>query len=170
MAEEIKDVLDRMQTFEHLCSYAITYGIMPEDENKSVTVSFVTTDGETDSHDISIGDAMYLTEAGTLTIPSKHILDEAYPQIKEKYEKFLVDSYDRIMDGHVNESEIEQELQKFCLSLEFWLKTFFEKSIDSQKYITNLLQTDDDGTQYLLDFNILKNYIKCVYKKQNVVN
>lgn len=165
MANEIENVLDKLKTFEHLCSYSITYGIMPEDENKSITVTFVTTDGETDAQNISIGDAMYLTETGTLTIPSKHILEAAYPQVKEKYEKFLVDSYDRIIDGTLGQNEIENEVKKICLSLEFWLKTFFENSIDSAKYVTNLLQTDDDGTQYLLDYNILKNYIKCVYSK-----
>lgn len=165
--DKIEELKEKMQTFELLCSYPITYGIMPEDENKSITVSFVTTDGETDEHNISIGSAMYLTEAGTLTIPAKHLLEGAYPQIKEKYVAFLTNCFERIMDGSLIQTEIEQELTKFCLSLEFWLRTFFEQSIDSSKYVSKLLQTDEDGTRYLLDFNILKNYIKCVYKKQN---
>ena len=167
MMDKLKEVQDKMQTFERLCSYSIVYGIMPEDETKSVTVSFITTDGETDMQSISVGDAMYLTETGTLTIPAKHILEGAYPQVKEKYLAFIVNCFERIMDGTLIPNEIEMELQKFCLTIEFWLKTFFVQSIDSAKYVTNLLRTDDDGTKYLLDFNTLKNYIKCIYKKEN---
>ena len=150
----------QLNVLDLLSRVSIEFGIFTEDATKSVTVNILNTDDSITETIMDVGDVMYLTEYGTLTIPARPILDNCIYYVSTNFE----DELNKIIEGVLNynwtKDDIIKRLDDFAIKTEIFVKGKMEEIVASNATLSNLLNVEDEN-KYLYDLKKLKNYIKC---------
>lgn len=156
----INDFEKKLKIINSLSQYSIEFGIFTEDGIKSVTVNVLNTDDTITKTTMDIGDIMYLTEHGTLTIPARPILDNCMYYISTNLENTLDKIVESIIEFDLSKVEIIKKLEDFCNKMQIYIQAKMVEIVNNNATISNLLNIEDEN-KYLYDLKDLKNYIKC---------
>lgn len=155
-----KELETRFAIIEKLNQYSIEFGILTEDKFKKVQVNVLNTDDTETKIDMDLGDVMYLTEHGTLTIPARPILELTLKWVNNELDKII----DKIIDGVIKFNwtniEVERVIFDFGKQIELYAQSQAEQIITSNSVLSSLLNMKDEN-KYLFDLRKLKYYIKC---------
>lgn len=165
MEDIISEFKKDINTFETLKKYHIEFGVLVEDEFKTVEVNVINTDDTITKVPMFVGDVMYLTEYGTLTIPARPILDQALTWINNELDKIIEDVFVGIFRYNWKEEDIDARMQRFSTEIQTYIQSQMELMIGSNSNLASLINVEDEN-RYLYDLNKLKYYIKCkIFKK-----
>ncbi len=156
----IDDLEKRLNIIEELSQYSIEFGIFTEDGIKTVTVNVLNTDDTISKISMEVGDVMYLTEHGTLTIPARPILDNCIYYISNNLYETLNKIIDEVLEFNLTRDQIIKKLEDFCIKMQIWIQAKMVEIVNSNATLSNLLNISDEN-KYLYDLRDLKNYIKC---------
>jgi len=109
---------------------------------------------------MEVGDIMYLTEHGTLTIPARPILDNCMYYISTNLDNELDKIIDGVLTYNWTKDDIMKRLNEFAIKTEIYVKSKMEQIVTTSANLANLLNVEDEN-KYLYDLRQLKNYIKC---------
>ena len=113
---------------------------------------------------MTVGDVMYLTEAGTVLLPGKHILDRLIFEIDHRINIIINEIIDGVFNDNWNDNEIDSKMRE----LETHLREYIKNKIRSEMNFNgmNALLGIKDDKEYLYNYQQLEQYIKCkVIKK-----
>ena len=165
MEDIISEFKKDINTFETLKKYHIEFGVLVEDEFKTVEVNVINTDDTITKVPMFVGDVMYLTEYGTLTIPARPILDRALTWVNNELDKIIEDVFVGIFRYDWKEEDIDARMQRFSTEIQTYIQSQMELMIGSNSNLASLIKVEDEN-RYLYDLNKLKYYIKCkIFKK-----
>ena len=159
--EELAQELDRINdTLSQLNKVQIQFGIFDEDGSQIEEISVYNLDGTVSKQQMQLSDIMYLTEKGTISIPSKPILYNIYRQISYAMPRVL----DEITDGVFNKNwetlEIRNKLEEFNWRINnIFIPNAVNMVLSSDNVISGLLNEEED-TKYTYDLKKLKKFIK----------
>lgn len=160
MNVDLTDFEKQLNTIDFLSRISIEFGIFTEDAIKSVTVNILNTDETTSQIQMEVGDIMYLTEHGTLTIPARPILDNCMYYISTNLDNELDKIIDGVLTYNWTKDDIMKRLNEFAIKTEIYVKSKMEQIVTTSANLANLLNVEDEN-KYLYDLRQLKNYIKC---------
>lgn len=165
MEDLLSEIKKETKTFESLSKYHIEFGVLVEDEFKTVEVSVLNTDDTVTKIPMTVGDVMYLTEYGTLTIPARPILDLALNWVNNELDKIIDDVFVGVYQNNWTEADIDTRMQRFSTEIQIYIQNQMQKTIQSNSNLASLINVKDEN-KYLYDLNKLKYYIKCkIFKK-----
>lgn len=142
--------------------YAIKFGILSEDEDKKETVTLYNLDETVNKVEMSVRDIMYFTENGTITIPSKSILNTIYKKIDIPVSIVLQNIVDDIFSGSLtNEGEIDARFRSLVNDINStYIRQGINDAISNDNFIENLIDGSSKNKS-IFDLNRLSKYIKC---------
>lgn len=145
--------------------YVIEFGIMTDVGTQILEVNIFNTDDTISKMDMFVGDILWLTEYGTMTIPARPVLEKIKLWILRKIPYILDDIVDGIMYENWSNMDIQHKFIEFEFQINSEIKNIFDAVLKSNNTLADLLDVDDEN-RYLVSFDILKNYISCrIYQK-----
>lgn len=145
--------------------YVIEFGIMTDVGTQILEVNIFNTDDTISKMDMFVGDILWLTEYGTMTIPARPVLEKIKLWILRKIPYILDDIVDGIMYENWSNMDIQHKFIEFEFQINSEIKNIFDGVLKSNNTLADLLDVDDEN-RYLVSFDILKNYISCrIYQK-----
>lgn len=149
-----------------LKNYKLEFGLFEEDSIKKVKVKVLNTDDTITNIDMELGDVMYFTENGTMTIPGKHILDRCLSEFNQMIIDFYENlTYDILNESILDESSLVLKLNEFSLKLQALVQSRFLTFAEENNIVGTILQ-QKDGNKYIYSIKNLSKYIKCKVIKQ----
>lgn len=156
----VKEINDKLDVISVLNKYEIEFGVLQEDEFIPVKVNVLNPDETTSEVDMTIGDIMYFTEKGTITIPPRPILNDCLLWVNQQINRIIDKIVDGVFNGFWTEDRIDSEMFAFGLQIQDHARMLLENMIRSSTNLSSLLDQTDEK-QFLYDLNKLKNHIKC---------
>lgn len=145
--------------------YVIEFGIPTDVGTQILEVNIFNTDDTISKMDMFVGDILWLTEYGTMTIPARPVLEKIKLWILRKIPYILDDIVDGIMYENWSNMDIQHKFIEFEFQINSEIKNIFDAVLKSNNTLADLLDVDDEN-RYLVSFDILKNYISCrIYQK-----
>lgn len=145
--------------------YVIEFGITADVGTQILEVNIFNTDDTISKMDMFVGDILWLTEYGTMTIPARPVLEKIKLWILRKIPYILDDIVDGIMYENWSNMDIQHKFIEFEFQINSEIKNIFDAVLKSNNTLADLLDVDDEN-RYLVSFDILKNYISCrIYQK-----
>lgn len=145
--------------------YVIEFGITTDVGTQILEVNILNTDDTISKMDMFVGDILWLTEYGTMTIPARPVLEKIKLWILRKIPYILDDIVDGIMYENWSNMDIQHKFIEFEFQINSEIKNIFDAVLKSNNTLADLLDVDDEN-RYLVSFDILKNYISCrIYQK-----
>lgn len=145
--------------------YVIEFGITTDVSTQILEVNIFNTDDTISKMDMFVGDILWLTEYGTMTIPARPVLEKIKLWILRKIPYILDDIVDGIMYENWSNMDIQHKFIEFEFQINSEIKNIFDAVLKSNNTLADLLDVDDEN-RYLVSFDILKNYISCrIYQK-----
>lgn len=138
MNEIINELLNQILTFQSLGDYLLEFGVFEEDSWKRVRVNILNADSTTTIIDMSIGEIMYFTEYGTLTIPAKPILEIILGWVNNQLDLIIDTIFDGVFNKNWTKKDIEEELNIFIIRANTYIKGLV-KTFDDNNFLSNLL-------------------------------
>lgn len=138
MNEIINELSNQILTFQSLGDYLLEFGVFEEDSWKRVRVNILNADSTTTIIDMSIGEIMYFTEYGTLTIPAKPILEIILGWVNNQLDLIIDTIFDGVFDKNWTKKDIEEELNIFIIRTNTYIKGLV-KTFDDNNFLSNLL-------------------------------
>ena len=138
MNEIINELSNQILTFQSLGDYLLEFGVFEEDSWKRVRVNILNADSTTTIIDMSIGEIMYFTEYGTLTIPAKPILEIILGWVNNQLDLIIDTIFDGVFNKNWTKKDIEEELNIFIIRANTYIKVFV-KTFDDNNFLSNLL-------------------------------
>ena len=138
MNEIINELSNQILTFQSLGDYLLEFGVFEEDSWKRVRVNILNADSTTTIIDMSIGEIMYFTEYGTLTIPAKPILEIILGWVNTPLDLIIDTIFDGVFNKNWTKKDIEEELNIFIIRANTYIKGFV-KTFDDNNFLSNLL-------------------------------
>lgn len=138
MNEIINELSNQILTFQSLGDYLLEFGVFEEDSWKRVRVNILNADSTTTIIDMSIGEIMYFTEYGTLTIPAKPILEIILGWVNNQLDLIIDTIFDGVFNKNWTKNDIEEELNIFIIRANTYIKGFV-KTFDDNNFLSNLL-------------------------------
>ena len=159
--------MNELKLLGSLSEYYIEYGVFTSEGIKTVKINVEGEDQNT-SIEMKIGDIMFFTEYGTLTIPGTFVLEKSASYIDNLLNDEISDLVDEILNGEVtNESEIESYFRILCLKLENMIQGFMKSLIQNNSRLSEIVKGDKvDDNKYIYNLEELSKYIKCRYFKR----
>lgn len=155
-----------LDLLESLSNYYIEFGIFTSEGMQTVNIPVSSEDTDTIMQ-MKIGDIMYFTEYGTLSLPGTFVLEKSLYQINYLLNESLSDLVDRILEEKIqNESEIDSYFQELCLKIQTLVQNYIRSMIQNNNKLDNLLNVDNTDNKYIYDLDKLSDYIKCKYFKK----
>lgn len=155
-----------LNLIKELSKYKLEFGLFEEDSIKKVKVKVLNTDDTITNIDMELGDVMYFTENGTMTIPGKHILDRCLNEFNQMISNFYEDLiYDILNETILDESSLVLRLTEFSLKLQALVQVRFMTFAEENNIVGTILQ-QKDGNKYIYSIKSLSKYIKCKVIKQ----
>lgn len=155
-----------LDLLESLSNYYIEFGIFTSEGMQTVNIPVSSEDKDTIMQ-MKIGDIMYFTEYGTLSLPGTFVLEKSLYQINYLLNESLSDLVDRILEEKIqNESEIDSYFQELCLKIQTLVQNYIRSIIQNNNKLDNLLNVDNTDNKYIYDLDKLSDYIKCKYFKK----
>jgi hypothetical protein len=155
-----------LDLLESLSNYYIEFGIFTSEGMQTVNIPVSSEDTDTIMQ-MKIGDIMYFTEYGTLSLPGTFVLEKSLYQINYLLNESLSDLVDRILEEKIqNESEIDSYFQELCLKIQTLVQNYIRSIIQNNNKLDNLLNVDNTDNKYIYDLDKLSDYIKCKYFKK----
>ena len=160
MNDDLISLEHRLDLISRLSKYRIEFGIFAEDISKKVSVDILNADDSITKIDMEIGDIMYFTEHGTMTIPARPILETSLYYIETNLNKTLDTITDGILNFYWSEDEVLKHLEEFATSMQIYLRAKVHEMVNNNATLANILDQKDEN-KYIYDLKQLKNYIKC---------
>ena len=155
-----------LNLLESLSNYYIEFGIFTSEGMQTVNIPVSSEDTDTIMQ-MKIGDIMYFTEYGTLSLPGTFVLEKSLYQINYLLNESLSDLVDEILEEKIqNESEIDSYFQGLCLKIQTLVQNYIRSMIQNNNKLDNLLNVDNTDNKYIYDLDKLSDYIKCKYFKK----
>lgn len=159
--ELIDDCKEAISLIEDLETVSFEIGVFEEDSGKEETASIINLDGTVTNIQLTLGEIMYFTEYGTISVPGKNLLKNIIDLLMEKLNDYLQDITTRILEGNVTSSS---ELLSY---MEIWLTEInydiipraFNNTVATLNNINNIIEKEDSN--YIYDISKLSRYIKC---------
>lgn len=164
MQDFFKDLNDKEEKLMFLNGLIIEFGIFEEDGTKKEEITIFNLDDTVSKKEISLNDIMYLTEKGTITLPSRPILE----RLKSKIEyEFKYNVYDNILNGIFNLNwkrvDIINAINLFVNKInDVLIPTTIEEIVSSNSIISGILE-EEETQKYTFNLKKLKKIIKCKY-------
>lgn len=161
----LSDIFEKFSILKALDGYVVEFGVLTEHGFKTLDVNVLNTDDTITKTKMEINEIFYLTEHGTMTIPARPILEKIQMWVLDRIQYVINDIFEGITNKDWSDKDIANRLKKFEIEINIQIKVIFETSLKSNSTIANLLDATDEN-KYLIDFNVLKNYVSCrIYKK-----
>ena len=165
MITAFDEITKQLSIMNILNSYCIEFGVLTEDEYKTVEVNILNTDESITKLPMFVGDVMYLTEHGTLTIPARPILELSLKWVENELDKIIDEIFTNVLNYNWTLVDINTRMQRFATEIQIYIQSQAERIIQSNSTLSSLLNIKDEN-KYLYDLNKLKYYIKCrIFKK-----
>ena len=159
MEELVLNLQNQVKIFQTLENYSLEFGIFAEDTNTIVQVNILNSDQTVSKLPMTLGDVMYFTENGTLTIPARPVLENLLTWINNKLESIIDEIYDGVFYYDWKEPQVESRLYAFINEGNDFLKTEIENMIENNNYLSTIIGIKDNQ-KYLYDPKKLSNFIK----------
>ena len=160
MGNDIKTFGKINDTLKYLDKVRFEFGIFDEDANRVETIKVLNLDGTTSSQEMKLSDIMYLTERGTITIPSKPILRNTMRQIQYEFPSLTNKIVHNVIHENWTKKEIREELQLFNNRINYVLiPNAIQMIISSDNVISGILNAEEDQN-YTFDLKKLQKFIK----------
>jgi len=154
----IEDIVNKVDIVKLLNNYYIVFGILEEDKYREIKIDILNPDESISQALMSVGDVMYLTETGTITLPGKHILQRLLYEIDYKVNQIINEIIDNIFNNNWSEMQIDSKMEELELHLQEYIKSRIRGEINGN--ISTLLGIKNDK-EYLYNYQELERYIKC---------
>ena len=165
MIDVFNELKEQLSIINILNDYYIEFGILTEDQYKIVEVNILNTDESITKMPMFVGDVMYLTEYGTLTIPARPILELSLKWVNDELDTIIDEIFTGVLKYNWSSVDIDTRMQRFATEVQIYIQSQMERIIQSNSTLASLLNVEDEN-KYLYDLNKLKYYIKCrVFKK-----
>lgn len=164
MVNEIKALIKQIEVFDTLNNYKIEFGLL-NDSHLPAEVSILNTDDTVTKITMTLGEVMYFTEFGTMTIPPRPILKQCVLWANEVINKFIDEAFIGVFEKGWTKKTIEQKLKKLSIPIEDYIKNQIEIMLISNATLSNILHVKDEN-KYLYDLRKLKNHIHCKITKK----
>lgn len=158
--------MNDLQLLDSLSHYYFQFGIFTADGQQKVDVNIINTDDTQTKVSMSIGDIMYFTEHGTMTIPGQHILENSLVYINRLLSEELSKLVDKILVGNSSESDIENTFRRLALSIQNHVRNYMKSIIKRNNTLGSIINKDVDSNKYIYNLNNLSKYIKCTLFKK----
>lgn len=152
---------NNIELLDYLSNCSIEFGILDDFNQTLVNVNIKNTDNTITSTKMKLGDVMYYTEYGTLTIPGKFILEKITPEVENILEKGISEIIDVIIEEDQNVNFIKDSLNKICLKIEDKVKNYIVLYSKQHDTLGRIIYKDSAQNNYLYDLEALSKYIKC---------
>lgn len=160
----INEIINKIDIVKKLENYYILFGILDEDKYQEINIDILNPDDTVSNAILPVKDVMYLTEAGTVTLPGKHILERLVFEIDYQINKIINEIIDNVFNDNWNDNEIDSKMQQLERHLQDFIRSRIRGEI-STSGISALLGIKDDK-EYLYHIDQLMQYIKCKVKKK----
>ena len=164
--EELLHKLE-MQTeaFDKLKNVKMEFGLFEEDSSKKVSYRTFDLEGNNIGKDTAtLYEIMYLTDKGTISLPSYKILDKLGLLIMNRMDDFINKVLDRILKEEKINKVIEEELKAFESYCNlFVVGQAVDLTIQDYNRIDSSINGENTELKTIYDLNDLKKCIKCKF-------
>lgn len=167
MIKELKELIKQLEIFDVINNYSIEFGLLDGDNYLPVTVTILNTDNSTTETTMSLGEIMYFTELGTMTIPPRPVLKQCILWANEILNKFIDDAFIGVFEENWTKADLENKLISLAPRIEDHIRNQIETIIISNSTLANILNVEDEN-KYLYDLKKLKNYMRCKIIKNKI--
>jgi len=160
----MEEISNKIQQFTDLVSkmndIKIEFGIFEEDGSKIEEISVYNLDGTVSKEKMQLSDILYLTEHGTITLPSRPILYNIYRQLGNEIPHVMEEVTDGIFNKDWGEKDIREKFQMLNWRINYiFIPNAITMVLASDNVISGLLGTEEE-TKYTYDLKKLKKFIK----------
>ena len=158
---------NEIELLEYLSQWEFTFGILDSDSQRLIEITILNTDNTQTTQIMKLGDIMYFTEYGTVTIPGKYILEKSLTLLNPVMDKKIGEIVEDILEERADRKTIEKDLKKLAFRLETILRNYIVGLVDKTNKIGSILYQDKDDNRYLYSLEKLSKYIKCEARFKN---
>lgn len=160
---EFKDDCENMiSLLVDLSTVSFEVGVFEEDAGIEETATISNLDGTVSKVKTTVGEIMYLTENGTISLPGRELLSNILKDISIYINPLLSDLTDRIMNGSIkSSSEIMIYLEVMLAQINHGvIQNSINNTLAQLNNINTILKSNADNN-YIYDISKLSRYIKC---------
>ena len=160
MIEQLFDI----ESLKLISQYSIEYGILTENGLKTVEVSILNTDETISKTKMTVKDAMYFTENGTLTLPGLHIFNKVSIFIDQLINNTLDDLLTKILENNISGNYIDIAFKELEFKITEYLQNEYQNTISGMNKLNAILSENKDKV-FLFSPIELKKYLTCKVNK-----